>query len=114
MTEYNNYYIVGLYMAFTSNGIHEIYTKYKRSKQDHDSYQQLSYTTYDLHHKHMSAAFRPTTCICPTSVRNICQCKYHQTMTKYAAYRYQLVLLISSRSTCSVFFVERALSYYLP
>jgi len=45
MTEYENYYIIGLYMTFRSNDIHDIYNKDQISKQDHDSHQQL------IHHK---------------------------------------------------------------
>jgi len=67
MTEYNNYYIIGIFMTFTSSDIHEIYNKDQRSKQDHDSHQQLSYTIYDLHHKHLSATSITITCICPSS-----------------------------------------------
>lgn len=64
-------HIMGLYMAFSSSDIHEIYNKDQRSKQDHDSHQQLSYTIYDLLHKHLSATSSPTTCICPSSFPNI-------------------------------------------
>ena len=38
-------------MTFTSNDINEIYNKDNRSKKDHDSHQQLSYTIYDLYHQ---------------------------------------------------------------
>ena len=38
MTEYENYYIIGLFMTFTSNDIHDIYNNYQRPKQDHDNY----------------------------------------------------------------------------
>ena len=38
ITEYDNYYIIGIYITFTSNDIHDIYNKYQRSKQDHDSF----------------------------------------------------------------------------
>jgi len=48
-------------MMFTSNDIHEFYKKDQQSKQDHDSHQQLSYTIYDLHHKHLSKTSRPVT-----------------------------------------------------
>lgn len=37
MTEYDNYYIIGIYLKFTPNDIHEIYKKYQRYKQYHDS-----------------------------------------------------------------------------
>ena len=38
MTEYDNYYIIGLYMTFTSNYIYDIYNKDQRPKEYHDSY----------------------------------------------------------------------------
>ena len=104
------YYIMGVYMTFSSSDIHDLYNKDQISKQDHDSHQQLSCTIYDFHHKHLSATSRPATCICPSPVPKILQSKYHQPVTKYAIYRYQLILLISSRSTCFVSLVERALS----
>jgi len=53
MTEYENYYIIDLYMTFTWNDIHHIYNKGQGSKQYCDSHHQLSYTIYDLHHKHL-------------------------------------------------------------
>jgi len=77
-------------MTFALNDIHNIYNRDQISKQDHDSHQQLSYTMYDLFHKHLSTASRPTTYICPCM----------------PAYRYQLILLISSKSTCFVSFHE--------
>jgi len=77
MNEYNNYYIIGLYMTFTSNDMNDIYNKYQIHKQDHDSYQKLSYTIYDLHHKHMSATLRTITCICPSSDCKIRQCCFN-------------------------------------
>ena len=49
----------------------------QRPKQDHDNYQQLSYTIYDLHHKHMSAASRITTCICSSSICKIRQYSFN-------------------------------------
>ena len=73
MTEYENYYIICLYMTFTSNDIHDIYNKDQRPKQDHDNCQQLSYIIYDLHHKHLSIAWRTTTYIIPSLVHNISQ-----------------------------------------
>ena len=35
-------------MTFILNDIHDIYYKDNRSKQEHDSHQQLSYTIYDM------------------------------------------------------------------
>jgi len=55
---------------------------------------------------YLSLTSRPTTCICPSSVPKIWQGKYHQYVTKYITHRYQLILLISSRSTSSVTLVE--------
>ena len=72
-----NYYIMSLDMTFTLNDIHDIYNRDQISKKDHDSHQQLSYTMYDLLHKHLSTTSRPATYICPY------QCKYHQPVTKY-------------------------------
>lgn len=77
MIEYDNYYIIGLYITFTSNDIRDIYNKYQRTKQDHDNYQQLSYIIYDLHHKHLSTTSRTTTYICPSSVCKISQHKFN-------------------------------------
>lgn len=47
------YYIMGLDMTFTLDDIHDIYNRDQKSKQAHDSHQQLSYTMYDLFHKHL-------------------------------------------------------------
>lgn len=58
-----NNYIMGLYMPFALNDIHEIYNRDQMSKQDHDSHRQLSYAMYDMHLKHLSAS-KPATYIC--------------------------------------------------
>lgn len=59
MTEYDSYYIIGIYMTFTSNDIHDIYKNHQR--QEHASYHQILYSIYDMHHRHMSTASRTTT-----------------------------------------------------
>jgi len=74
MTKHDNYYIIGIYMTFTSNDIHEIYNKDQIPKQDHDSYEQISYTIYNMHHKNLLETSTTTTYICPSSISNIRQC----------------------------------------
>ena len=61
----NDYIILPMHSGGTNYiiDIHEIYNRDQISKQDHDSHQQLSYTMYDLHHKHLSATSKPTTYI---------------------------------------------------
>ena len=75
--KYSNYYIIGIYMTFRSNDIHDIYNKDQRPKQYHDSFQQLSYIIYDLHHKHLQQTSRTKTYICPSLVCKICQCNFN-------------------------------------